>query len=181
MLTRRAESELLKDGHVQLTDTFLYWLYLYLWETWIELVFLRETQFSLCIFLWNGIAYTFLWTCSGFFFKIFRDAWKGQLLLWNYFQKRYSTARRKANHSTRSPCRANVLALCVCVCVVISSSHFKTILHDKRSKQSWLFCHIRLCISVTSVCSRRRALSKDLFLIKKNTNLKVKRFYFYNL
>ena len=64
----------------------------------------------------------------------------------------------------RGHANANVLVK------LISRSRFKTILHNKRLKQSRLFCHIRLCISTASGYSRKQALSKDLFLIKKNTN-----------
>ena len=46
---------------------------------------------------------------------------------------------------------------------LISRLQFKTI----RLKQSQLFCHLHLCISVASVYSQKQALSKDLFLIKK--------------
>ena len=48
-------------------------------ETWIEFVFLCDTWFSLCIFMWKVIASLLLWTWSCF--RIFCDAWKGQLLM----------------------------------------------------------------------------------------------------
>ena len=46
-------------------------------ETWIEFVFLCNTWFSFCIFTWKVIFFLLTWSC----FRIFCDAWKGQLLM----------------------------------------------------------------------------------------------------
>ena len=102
--------------------------------------------------------------------------------LFRAFKYMYSTAQKQANHRMCFKRRANVFAfgtkrVCVCVGIqtqtqlnafvkLISRSHFKIILHNRRLKQSRLLCRTFtfafLCICVIfPVGTWKQAFSKD--------------------
>ena len=103
------------------------------------------------------IIYSFSCRFSGIFANMLIIDFCYQLILINLYQQYRSKISEPLNAFPTQSQR-------VCVCVstqtqtrlvkLISRSHFKTILHNKRPKQSRLFCHIRLSISTASVYSR---------------------------